>query len=417
MELSPPSPNTLPDKPNPPPTAEPARDAMFVGGIWLIVLAAILLICGLCAGTLYLIVPLTAPNAEDGIQTNIVLGSLAGFGLLFGAVLVWQGVNAMRGRASMPAARAFPPLLVLALAFIGAILLGIGALAFQPLAAYAFPPWHFLAASLPPLALLAYGARRLGRASGLRALVVSFGWGAIVGTSVAFLLEALVALGFVIIVAVILASLPNAQALAEQLRLQLLQAQRTRDFSAIAEWLAHPAVIGGVLLYLAVIVPAVEEAFKALVVAFVDPRRTRASDAVLWGMSAGAGFAVIESILNASVMVTLWAPLVLSRIGASILHVANGAAMGRGWYAARVERRWRLLFIAYVLSVLFHAVWNGAAVVVSSQAIGLAGGSPRPTEAALVGGMILLLVLLAFAGLAWIVYIVRRERPHQEQTQ
>ena len=399
MESSQPPNNLATKPPNP----------HFVGGVWLLVLAALLLLCGLCSALFYVVLPLVARANPSNLQANVICGSAAGFGLLFGIALLWQGLNAVRGRTSISSARVFPHLIVFVLAFIGAILLGLGTLAFQPITAYAFPPWHFFAASLPPLALLAYGAHRLGQSSGLRALLVSFSWGALVATALAFIIEILIAFVFVVIAAVIISSLPNSRALLEQMQAQLRLAQRTQDFSALAQWYSNPAVLAGVLLYFAVIVPPIEEAVKALVVAFVNPKQTRAADAVLWGMAAGAGFAVIENMFNASVGLAIWAPLVLLRVGAAIVHVANGANMGRGWYAARVERRWGKLFSAYLVSVLYHALWNGTAIMLSNNGFNLALNSAAATASTLLTGVLLLILfILASLGLVWIVYQVRK---------
>ncbi|OGO38572.1 MAG: hypothetical protein A2Z03_04370 [Chloroflexi bacterium RBG_16_56_8] len=375
----------------------------------MLVLAALLLLCGLCSALFYVVLPLVARANPSNLQANVICGSTAGFGLLFGIALLWQGLNAVRGRTSISSARVFPRLIVFVLAFIGAILLGLGTLAFQPITAYAFPPWHFFAASLPPLALLAYGAHRLGQSSGLRALLVSFSWGALVATALAFIIEILIAFVFVVIAAVIIASLPNSRALLEQMQAQLRLAQRTQDFSALSQWYSNPAVLAGVLLYFAVIVPPIEEAVKALVVGFINPKQTRAADAVLWGMAAGAGFAVIENMFNASVGLAIWAPLVLLRVGAAIVHVANGANMGRGWYAARVERRWGKLFSAYLVSVLYHALWNGTAIMLSNNGFNLALNSAAATASTLLtGALLLILFILASLGLVWIVYQVRK---------
>ncbi len=379
----------------------------------MVVLAASLLLCALCSCALYVVVPLRSPDVEASTQSNIVLGSLAGFGIVFGALLVWQGIRTMQGRASVPAARAFPPVPALVLAFVGAVLLGIGALALPAYAPYLFPPWHLLAASLPPLTLLAYAARRLGTPSGLRALLVSYGWGALAGTTIAFLLEAIAGLILIVALSLLVASQPNSRALIEQLQAQLQQAQRTRDFSVLTEMLSQPAVVAGLLVFLAVVIPLIEESVKALVIAFIDPRRTGPAEALLWGMAAGAGFATIESILNASVMVSAWAPLILSRVGAAIVHVANGALMGRGWYAARVERRWGQLVLSYGVSVLFHALWNAMAVLLSIQTPSFTGGSFPPAGTMLAGVALLTMVILALAGLAWIVYAVRTESRRQ----
>jgi hypothetical protein len=377
-----------------------ARSSL-TAGVIMLALAAVLLLCGLGSLVFYIVLPFSAQDVSEAIQTNVICGSTAGLGLLFGLVLFWQGLNGARGKAATPAARAFPPLVVLALVYAGAIVLGVAALAVQPVAAFIFPPWHFLAALIPPVGLVAYAAHRLGTSSGLRALLVSFGWGAFVATTLAFVLEIVVAGVFVLIAVLILLSLPNSQTLLDQIRAQFLLARRTQDFSALAPWLSNPAVIAAVVLYVAGVVPPIEEAVKALVVAFINPQQTRARDALLWGMAAGAGFAVVENMLNASVDLAAWAPLVLLRIGASIVHVTNGANIGLGWYAARVERRWGRLVSAYVISILYHAVWNGTAILLSGVGIGVAPGA---ASTILMGALLLILILLAALGLTWTIY-------------
>lgn len=374
----------------------------------MIVLAAMLLLCGLCSALFYVIVPLTARNGSSQVQGNVVFGAAAGFGLLCGALFAWQGIAAWQGRPSVSSARVFPPLVAFVFAFVGAVLLGMAVLSVPIIAPYGFPPLHLLAAALPPLALLAYAARRLGKASGFRALLVSFGWGALAATSLAFVLEMIVALGLVVVAAVVLANAPNSRALLDQLQAQLRLAQRTQDLSVLSQWLSSPVATAALVVYFALIIPPIEEAVKALVVAFADPRRTRAADALLWGMSAGAGFAVLESMFNASIGLDAWASLIVLRAGSAVLHVANGATMGLGWYAARVERRWGRLVLAYVVSLVFHALWNGTAIFLSNNLVDPGTLATGITVQGVLGGLLLLvLLLLVCLGLVWIVYAVR----------
>lgn len=409
MESSPqPEPNTFPAGHSP----------AFVGGVWMLVLAVFLLLCGFCSSLFYIVLPFASQARAEELQANVVCGSTAGLGLLFGALMAWQGWATVRGRDTVQAARVFPPVLVLVLVFVGAVLLGLGALASPAVAVYAFAPWHFIASALPPLVYVAYAARRLGNRSGLRALTVALGWGALGSTTLAFLLEGVVGAALILALALALASFPGSRALLDQLQAQLRLAQRSQDFTGLSDWLSSPFVMAGLVFYFALIVPPLEEAVKALVVAFIDPRRTRAADALLWGLAAGAGFAIIENMFNAATSLEAWAPVVLLRVGATTMHVANGGMVGRGWFAARVEGRWGSLIAAYVVSVLFHALWNGTALFLGNYTSVLTG-SPVDLQALLpVGALGLVLVLLTFAGLAWIVLAVRavRQAPSVETT-
>lgn len=405
-------------------SATPPRsdDTAFFGGIALSLLAATLLLCGACATVLYILAPLSTPSRAQAVQSNTAIGTLAGFGIFFGALVVWQAYATLRGHASFPAARVFPHILVFVFLFALALVLGLSALALEPIAAYAFPPFHFLAAAAPPLALVAYAAQRLGAASGLRALIVAFGWGAMGATALAMTLEIAIALFFLIVAALFLAAQPNSQALLRQLQTQVDLARRTQDFTIVSQWLTDPWVIVPVLIFVAVLVPFLEEAFKTIVVAFIDPRRTRRADALLWGIAAGAGFASFENLFNTAGGLTLWAPLAFMRIGATAMHVANGAIMGRGWYAARVERRWSRLAIAYIVCVIFHAAWNAAAILLTSGAsfyMIRSSASPETAlpAAALIAALLAALVILTSFGFVWIVHAVRSAQESAERSE
>jgi hypothetical protein len=404
-----------------PTPAPPARNPLLASGTCLSLLAAFLLLCGICSTLAYIILPFTNQTRGGAIETNVGLGALAGIGFLFGAVLLWQGIGTLYGHGLILAARVFPRGLVFVLLFLIAVSLGVGALSLQNLfknaqgttiVALVFPPWHVIAASVPPLALLAYATRRLGTASGLRALVVSISWGALGSTLLAIIAELLIAAIFFVVAALAISVSPNGQSLVEQLQSQVALARTTNDLTQLSRMLNDPAVFGVILLYAAVLVPFVEEALKTAVVAFIDPRRTRLADALLWGMAAGAGFGLFENLFNTSAALSLWILTVFLRIGATIMHVANGATMGRGWYAARVEGRWSRLFIAYIVSVLFHAAWNAVALLLSTSAAYYFDRQSGPFTASLPAAglavaLFVVLLVLASLGLVWIVYSVR----------
>jgi hypothetical protein len=381
----------------------------------MIVLAALLLLGGLSSALGYLIVLFLVKNPTGAIQSNIFLGSSAALGFLFGAVFLWQGILTVRGRTTNLSARAFPPLIVLIVVFLAVILLGWGTLAIKPIAAFAFPPFHFLAAALPPFALLAYAARHLNVTSGLRALIVSLGWGALGSPVFALLLEVIIGVIIVVIAAVVLSQTSDGAALLTQLTTGLKSLQTLDDQTIVRQLIANPIVITAALIYFVGIVPFIEEALKTLSLAFADPRHTSTRDALLWGIAAGAGFALVENTLNTGAALDIWAIAMLTRVGATIMHVANGVTMARGWYAARVERRWSRLFIAYGVSVFLHAVWNMLAI---GQGIGAVFLMNEPRAALAVASplvwfncaVLLGLIILVFGGAGWIVYAVQTAR-------
>ena len=388
---------------------------LLAAGVWMLVLAGLLLSCGFCSIGSYFVAPFFARDSANAIQVNIFLGSFAGLGILFGAVWAWQGILTLRGHATGSAARALPRVGILVAVFLIAVLLGMGALAADSIAALVFPPFHFLAAALPPLAFLAYAAHRLGTASGLRALMVSLGWGALGSTFLALSLEVVIGVIIVIGAGAAFTLTPDGAAWLERLAAEVESLRALDDQTVLRRLVTHPGVIAAAGVYFVGIVPVVEEALKTLVVAFADPRRTTARDALLWGIAAGAGFAIVENALNTGVALEIWAVAMVVRVGATVMHIANGATMARGWYAARVEGRWSQLFIAYGVSVFLHAAWNALAIGQGIGAVFWMNEARAPIEPAsplfwLSLAILLGLIILMFGGAGWIAYAVRTGR-------
>lgn len=364
----------------------------------------------MCSFLFYVILPLTNSRPATNLESNTVFGATSGLGLLFGALLAWQGVNIFRQRDSMPAARSFPPFLAFPLALLGAIFLGVGALSFSQIAPYAFPPWHFLAGLLIPLLFVSYAARRLGRESRLRTLVISFSWGALGATLLALIAELFIGAAGAVVWLFALSVSPSGQATLEQISLQF--SHLSQDSNQLNRLIESPIAVTAILIYVAVLVPPIEEALKTLVLAFMNPRRMSQADAVLWGIAAGAGFGAFENLFNTATLLNVWVIVIIMRFGATIMHVANGAIMGRGWYAARVERRWSRLFIAYAVSVLFHALWNGSVILLSRSMLGFSSDANTAiqnlfAQGALVFSLLGVISTLALLGLAWIAYATR----------
>jgi RsiW-degrading membrane proteinase PrsW (M82 family) len=283
------------------------------------------------------------------------------------------------------------------------------------IAVYVFPPWHFLAAVIPPLGMLAFAARRLGATSGLSSLLTVLTWGALGATPIAVVLELATGALLFLFGAVVIALSPDSQRLLEQMQSMFLRTRGMLDTSAAMSLVTNPVVALGILFYFAGVVPLIEETLKTLVLVFIAPQRTRLQDAVLWGMAAGAGFAIIENTFNTTSVLSLWVLFVFTRLGATTMHVANGITMGRGWYAARVEGRWSRLFTAFLTSVFFHALWNGLAIALSASALYLTSNPQSGWLAVAPAGVLMFsiataLIVLAVLGTVWIGYSVRQVR-------
>jgi len=82
----------------------------------------------------------------------------------------------------------------------------------------------------------------------------------------------------------------------------------------------------------------------------------------LWGVAGGAGFAIVEGMLNAGLGVQDWASVALMRIGSSAMHCLTAGLTGWGWGKVWAQRRWLHLLLAYALAVITHGAWNSISV-------------------------------------------------------
>jgi hypothetical protein len=388
-----------------------------VGGVAFLVLAGLMLLCGTSSTIAYIATPLMQRANAAMVQNNLVFGAFAGMGMLMGGALGWLGIRTILGKESRAVAKVFPPFGFFLAAFFLAVGIGAALLAYQndllQVVVFTFPIAHFLASVTPALALLAYAARRLGKSSTARAAFVPLTWGALAAPTFAFVVEVIAAIIMAFVAVFVFALVPGNLAQLERLGRELQTIQRTSDYSSATQWLTNPWIIIAVLTYLAGLVPLIEEALKATVVALIDPRRTRLSDATMWGICAGAGYALLESLLNGGATLSGWAPIILLRAGTTTIHVVNGALMGRGWYFARVQGRWSKLFQAYGLCVVLHAIWNGASLAMTGGTFLLTEGTRSAVNSIVpasvfTAAMATVLAILATISLVVIVYTVRQ---------
>jgi hypothetical protein len=233
----------------------------------------------------------------------------------------------------------------------------------------------------------------------------------------AFVLEAIIILALAVMAVFVVAMRPGGEELVRRFSELLQAAPGFEDPEALAPLLLSPLVIAAVTAVVAGAVPLVEEAVKTLGVPLLAYRRPGASQALLWGLAGGAGFALVEGMLNTVGGLQGWALVVLVRVGATLLHCLTGALMGLAWYEGLIRRRgWRMLGL-YAGSVAIHAFWNVLSVGVSFLSLGATSPNASPTAVLLSGlslGLVAGLVgtaLVLSLGLAWLVRYVRRHDP------
>jgi hypothetical protein len=290
-----------------------------------------------------------------------VLALASGLGL----ALAWQAWQSILGKASGPfrPPRIGPWILL----FLLAIPAGQSILSLNLLPALTFPPFHILAAVLPALIIVAAVGRNVASGLRWREVVLEISSGAFVATSLAFALELAAVFGLLMAVMTVVMAQPGGLEIIQGLMDHLQDPTWLQDPAALGPEVLSPAILGLAFLLFAGIVPVIEEAVKTLGVGLLIHRRPDLSRAFLWGLAAGAGFALAEGLFNAAGGLEAWAFVASLRTGATALHCFTGGLMGIAWYYGVIERRVLQGLGLYVGCVALHGAWNtlaaGAAVI------------------------------------------------------
>jgi uncharacterized membrane protein len=364
-----------------------ARVLALIGGLS----AAII---GVLFGALY-----TLGSLFQG-QETVVAAVTFGFSMVtvtvaLGLAVAWQAFQAIQGRRSRP----FRPRRVwpLALLFLLAVAGGQLILSLDLLAAASFPLFHVLAASLPPLLILGLAGRVLPGVTRWREVILQVGAGALLATPLALVLETTLAAVLALMAILSVALRPGGPELLERLTQVLQTAPALDDPGAMVSLLLSPAMIAAITAFVAGAVPLIEEAIKAIGVPLVIYRRPSRAQAFLWGLGGGAGFALVEGLLNSVAGLQVWAPVIVIRLGATLLHCLTGGLMGLAWYHVSRGSWWRALGL-YAGSVAIHGFWN-------LLSVGVAFFSADASTLALSGLTLGLMVALAATALALTVVL------------
>lgn len=330
--------------------------------------------------------------------------------LAAGSMLALEGWRVWRGRPSP----VFNPqrLGLLVGGMLVLILIGLLLSLAGDAASFLLAPLNAVTMLLLPLLVLGGVGRLLqGQGGTWRDALAGLMGGATIGTGLAMIGEITLVV-LVLVLAIALGLLPADFQELESLTEQMSDPGLLLEPERLAQ-LITPTVVLGALGFVAVATPLMEEAVKTLWigVAGIWLRPTPAR-AFLLGVASGAGFALVENVLNSAFLTSFWTVGVFSRLAATFMHCATGGLMGWGWGQLWTERRfWRWL-LASAGAVVLHGVWNG--LVVGVVASGLeAAGRPEDLAAVTTSGlaataMLLTLLLLAGATLAGLLLVSRR---------
>lgn len=367
----------------------------------------------------------------------ITLGSLAGLtaigvGLLIGGtdtlVLVTFGTSLLAltgglGTALAIQARqatrrqpssAFRPTMagLLVLLFLLAVAIGQILLSLDLMPVVTFPLFHVTAATLPSLVILALVGRSLCGVTTWRDEILQLSSGAFVATPLAFVLEAVILMGLLMATLVSVALRPGGQELLQTLTAYLQDPAWLQDPAALAPALTSPAILTAALLVVAGIIPLVEETVKTVGIGLMAYRRPTLPQALLWGLAGGAGFTLVEGLLNAASGVQMWAPVILLRAGTTLLHCFTGALMGVVWYKVLARQNWGHGLGLYAASIGIHGLWNALSVGMAVLSLGMPqSGTADSLGIVTVLALLLTLILAMALGLAGLTLYVRKHSP------
>ncbi len=227
------------------------------------------------------------------------------------------------------------------------------------------PIIHVTAIGLSVLWLVILGVRGLPVGSEQRSWGI-FGAGMVVAPILSLLVEMVVIVGISILGISYLARDPSVTQELMQLYDEYLSAPGQPP-EAILEFLEpfwmQPAVLYGVLLVAAVLVPLIEELFKPVGVWLIAGKALTPIQGFTAGILSGAGFGLFETFTLSASSGEDWSLVALARIGTSVIHVVTTGITGWGLALAWREKRYIRLGLAYLAAVSIHAIWNGLVIL------------------------------------------------------
>jgi hypothetical protein len=255
------------------------------------------------------------------------------------------------------------------------------------------PPLHVLAIALPVFWLVSLALRGLPTGSRQRAWGV-FDAGLVLGPGLVLFFETLAAIILFVLGLLYVISQPE---LLEELN------QLAQSLSGVPEdpqlilrilepYLTHPAVLTLGLIFIAGIVPLIEELLKPIGVWFLSRSKLSPAEGFAAGILSGAAFALFENLALASGG-SDWALATTTRAGTAVVHIFTAAMMGWALALAWTKRKYLTLVITYILAVFIHSLWNGLAL------FGVAASEMFPTSiqrftGAAFAGLIAMIMLL-----------------------
>jgi hypothetical protein len=298
-------------------------------------------------------------------------------------------------------------LLLLVLVLPASLVIGSLVSSSVPGTAAVLPLMHVFAIGIPLLWLAAIALRGLPTGSLQRAWGV-FSAGLVLGPSIIITLEMIAFVVFALAAGFIISRDPASMAQLEALVTALRNTTSSDQlFALITPVITQPGIAVTVLIFMAVVVPLIEETFKPIGLYLLFGRKMTPAEGFTAGLLSGAGFGLFESLMLTSAGDS-WLAVVAARAGTGAVHMLTTALTGYGLVSALSERRYLRLAVCYLGAVTLHSVWNALAVIVAGAGLlQTTGDLAQPWQILLVASP---LVLTGLAALCFVLLILLNRR-------
>mgnify|MGYP002632517615 CR=1 FL=1 len=246
----------------------------------------------------------------------------------------------------------------------------VGALVGQSetLSLVALPPIHTLTVLLIALGLFMRAARDIQVGSPQRVFGV-FTSGMVLAPAISMVLEIIAGILLVVIGLLYISLQPAHVGLMEQLgSMDIGLLTEAEYLDVINPLVQDPVLVGLILLFIAFLVPLIEELLKPIGLYFSMNRDWSPASGFALGALSGAGFGLFENLALTAGRAE-WLGLIGARVGTTAIHMLASGIIGWGLVRAKNEKRYLGLFWAYLTSVVLHGVWNGLTLMAAMGAI------------------------------------------------
>lgn len=263
------------------------------------------------------------------------------------------------------------------------------------------PLFHILAVSIPVFWLVTVGLNGLKPVSGQRVWGL-LGAGAALGPALILVAELVLLVGFVVLAILMVARQPGMANELADLAQRLRNAPSNPEALAriLQPFLASPAVVASAFIYIAVLVPVIEEIFKPIGVWLLAGRKMTPAEGFMAGVLSGAGYALFENLFLSNG--GQWAYVVLARVGTGAVHIFTTSLVGWGLASAWGKGRYLRLALSFAIAVGVHGLWNGLTLfTVGSQVSTIPGIGSLPQVGSILP-FVLVLLALACVVMIWL---------------